>query len=503
MTEGDSQHVFISYVREDSDNVDRLCAVLEAAQIPYWRDRTALAPGDAWKAKIRTAIQKGALVFLACFSEHSRAREKSTMNEELTLAVDEFRKMPPGRTWLIPVRFDDGLIPEWDLGSGRMLDDLNYVDLFGEGYSTSAVSLVTTINRLLGEEHPSPATMLAAVAEATDADRPGMLTRLTKEMLPDVSRRIELDELVSQEAKRILDAMRDEERFPRQLPRGISEEELYVELGEIAHRYWKLVEPFCHSLRVAARWGKPESLAPWISALKGMVAAANKLESGNTLALALRHVPGVVAIMTAALACVSAGQWGNLKTLLIDPSIASPQDNRSMISLIAATHPWRAFGNNELFANAVARAATSGEDLSSALQYFTSKGGGKLYTPVAEWLYVILKPIFSDQFHDEDEYAVEFDRAEVFLGLLSVDCSIQMVEAESNSWVPLWFGRSSWRAARGYAGDPVAEFDRQLSVEGAIWPPLRAGLFGADEARARTVMENYVRESEKRKNNWH
>ncbi|WP_148222647.1 toll/interleukin-1 receptor domain-containing protein [Rhodococcus opacus] len=135
VTSAEGKHVFISYVKEDQQQVDQLCKILDAAQIPYWRDRTSLAPGDNWKAKIRDAIRSGALIFLACFSDNSRARPKTVMNEELTLAVEEFRQMAPGVTWLIPVRFDDGKIPGWDLGAGRVLGDLNYVDLFGANYT--------------------------------------------------------------------------------------------------------------------------------------------------------------------------------------------------------------------------------------------------------------------------------------------------------------------------------------------------------------------------------
>ena len=117
MPDSEGKHVFVSYVREDSSEVDGLCGVLEAAGIPYWRDRKDLGPGDAWRAKIRSAIRGGSLVFLACFSDNSRAKEKSYMNEELTLAIEEYRQMPPGRTWLIPVRFDAGDVPQWDLVS--------------------------------------------------------------------------------------------------------------------------------------------------------------------------------------------------------------------------------------------------------------------------------------------------------------------------------------------------------------------------------------------------
>src|SRR6185369_11803800 len=120
-----------------------------------------------WKAKIREAIRGGSLVFLACFSDNSRAKDKSYMNEELTLAIEEYRKMPPGRTWLIPVRFDSGDLPEWDLGVGRVLSDLNHVDLFGPAHVAQAALLVTTIHGVMGQKQLGPAAVLEAVERAT------------------------------------------------------------------------------------------------------------------------------------------------------------------------------------------------------------------------------------------------------------------------------------------------------------------------------------------------
>lgn len=279
MSDEVGKHVFISYVREDSDQVDGLCAVLEAAQIPYWRDRKDLGPGDAWRAKIRAAIRDGSLVFLACFSDNSRGRDKSYMNEELTLAVDEFRQMPPGRIWLIPVRFDVGDVPDWDLGAGRVLSDLNYSDLFGKDHTAHAARLVTTINRLLGEKRLDPATALAAVEQATSADRADLLKRLTKEMLLEPSRRIELDDLVSQEVQRVLAVLKDKDRVAGPLD-GTNEEQI-VRIAEEAQDLWTLSEPFCASLQVASRWGAPESLTPWTSGIRSFVAAATQPESGK------------------------------------------------------------------------------------------------------------------------------------------------------------------------------------------------------------------------------
>ena len=111
VTPVEAKHAFISYVKEDSERVDGLCKVLDAANIPYWRDRKDLAPGANWKATIREAIRSAALVYIACFSENSLTRHKSVMNEELTLAVEEFRLMPPRRDMAGPCSVRRGTDP--------------------------------------------------------------------------------------------------------------------------------------------------------------------------------------------------------------------------------------------------------------------------------------------------------------------------------------------------------------------------------------------------------
>jgi hypothetical protein len=114
----EDKRAFISYVHENSIQVDKLCKLLDAAGIPYWRDRTKLGPGDKWKAKIRKAIQSGS-VFLACFSDEYRTKETSHMNEELNLAVEEYRKRQPDRIWLIPIRSTRANFPNMSSGQDR------------------------------------------------------------------------------------------------------------------------------------------------------------------------------------------------------------------------------------------------------------------------------------------------------------------------------------------------------------------------------------------------
>ena len=124
-------HAFISYVREDSGEADWLQRTLEAAGVPVWRDTARLWPGEDWRAKIRSAITRNALVFIACFSSRSVARQKSYQNEELLLAADQLRLRRPGDPWLIPVRFDDCDVPDLELGAGRTLASIQRADLFG------------------------------------------------------------------------------------------------------------------------------------------------------------------------------------------------------------------------------------------------------------------------------------------------------------------------------------------------------------------------------------
>jgi Rne/Rng family ribonuclease len=143
-------HAFISYVREDSDAVDELQEVLEAAGVPVWRDTADLWPGEDWRAKIREAITRDALAFIACFSSHSAARQKSFQNEELYLAIDQLRMRRPNEPWLIPVRFDDCDVPELDIGSGRTLGSIHRADLFGERSAEAVSRLVSAVQRILG-----------------------------------------------------------------------------------------------------------------------------------------------------------------------------------------------------------------------------------------------------------------------------------------------------------------------------------------------------------------
>lgn len=145
-------HVFISYVHEDLPYVNRLQNALGAAGIPVWRDTNELLPGDDWRAKIRSAITDEALIVIACFSSRSLDRTRSHQLEELSFAVDEVRKRNPDVPWLIPARFDECRIPDYNIGHGRLLSDLQRADLYGDKLEEQTTQLIRACRESLNRQ---------------------------------------------------------------------------------------------------------------------------------------------------------------------------------------------------------------------------------------------------------------------------------------------------------------------------------------------------------------
>lgn len=122
-------HLFISYVREDSLKVDRICETLKAANIEVWLDRERIAPGMRWEDSIRQAISQGAF-FMACFSQHYWKRSETVMSMELGIATGALARRHLNQTWFIPIRLDECDVPRYPIRPGETLADLQYVDLF-------------------------------------------------------------------------------------------------------------------------------------------------------------------------------------------------------------------------------------------------------------------------------------------------------------------------------------------------------------------------------------
>ncbi len=170
------QHVFISYVRENRDQVDRLRTALEEHEISVWLDRDSILPGMRWKKAIQKAITDGAF-FLACFSTEYADRDRSYMNEELELAIDELRQRPRDRAFFIPVIVSPTDIPDLPISARESLTDLQWVDLTND-WETGVQGIINVVQSV---------TQLpfASLPEAFDAVQAA--ERQLKERFPAVS----------------------------------------------------------------------------------------------------------------------------------------------------------------------------------------------------------------------------------------------------------------------------------------------------------------------------
>ena len=70
------KHVFISYLRENQKQVDRLCHELESHGVNVWLDRNDIKPGARWMKAIREVIRQDDF-FIACFSDEYTSVFKS------------------------------------------------------------------------------------------------------------------------------------------------------------------------------------------------------------------------------------------------------------------------------------------------------------------------------------------------------------------------------------------------------------------------------------------
>lgn len=172
-------HAFLSYVREDSGAVDRLERILRAAGVSVWRD-TDLRPGEDWRIRIRHAITRDALAFIACFSTNSTSRESSYQREELTLAIEQLRQRKPDTSWLLPVRLDDCIIPDLDIGGGRTLASIQRADLFGDRRDEGVARLVAAVLGILGSPSRTAVVQGSAYRSTTQFDDNHMVNLFVK-----------------------------------------------------------------------------------------------------------------------------------------------------------------------------------------------------------------------------------------------------------------------------------------------------------------------------------
>lgn len=472
-TEG---HAFLSYVREDTAEVDALQQTLEAAGIRVWRDTQDLWPGEDWRAKIRQAITDDALVFLACFSSRGVSKPKSYQNEELVLAVDEIRRRRPDEPWLIPVRLDECDISDRDLGGGRTLSSLQRVDLYGDQAGRGVARLVATVLRLLGSDGSGTSVLPLSV---------GSTDRL-KAMLPLPERDIALDDLVTAEAERAADAFADTTLFPVSLTTSSGDGVRLV--ADQAHRYLGTAQPLAELLATGCALSQRRHDPVWRRAVETVGRTVNRELSGLSVLLELRHLALLPVLYAAGLGAVSRQNWPAL--LAVSTQAQVRNRNGVKVPAVSLGHVWLPFQSAEIAASVVAMEVAAGAPLADdEVAALRTGRRGKRHTPVSDTLHDTLRTALRTLLRDDADYDDAFDETEILLAVLA-GASATEAGARGEYQHGAWTGAFTWR--RGYEQD----------YEEKVWrarrgPLLDAGAFGGDPAAADTAFAGFAEQAAK------
>ena len=116
--------VFLAYVSEDAEKVERLCAIFERAGFDPWMDRRKLLPGQNWPRAIERAIAN-ADFFVACLSRYA-VNKRSCFQGEMRYALDCARRVPFDQVYFVPARLERCDVPL------RIEQQLQVIDLFPE-----------------------------------------------------------------------------------------------------------------------------------------------------------------------------------------------------------------------------------------------------------------------------------------------------------------------------------------------------------------------------------
>lgn len=500
MPDSPIQYAFVSYVREDADQVGKLVSVLQAASIPVWKDTENLGPGEDWQQKIRKAIEDGSLAFIACFSTSSTQKPKTYMNAELSLAAEQIRLMKPGRVWLLPVRFDDCDLPHFDLGGNRTLDSLQRIDLFGPNREANLGRLIAAVMNIFGTSTTTPASAAAAIASSGNTERGPLLAEALKAAISDPGKQMELEDLFMTEVRATVQELRGDARFPATGDPGPT----IATLLERAQEYDALVEPLTHAAITLGAWGGEPHATLVTRAMKSLAATSQDLRGGSAAYITLRTYPLLLLIYAGALGAVARSNGQMLAAFTTEPTVAVAVAGKTLALPVAIT-PCRPFADNEAAALVLARVALHGGTVE---QYAGDDGRAfRCYTPVSEYLFVRMRALAEPFVLDESEYEELFHRTEALIALAEVDWMANNTDAVNEhrrSW-SRWMGRGVHRTNYYLANNVTLGHNllREIQSKQKNWWPVAGGMFGGDYTRAEAAATAYIRyESEERKQRW-
>lgn len=281
------------------------------------------------------------------------------------------------------------------------------------------------------------------------------VTDAAKEYLSESKARIRLDDLVVEQI-RIAQSAIDSEKFSLDSPIVDSDS-----VSGRLKRYEASTKQLQSLAAVIGYWGESTHR----TTLQRLLARMTELptsQSGQEVWLSMRWYPALLLMYSAGIAATASENFENLSTIFLTKS-----GTKSIYS-----------GQREIVLDV--GEAILGFNRTDAFKVLP--GYEKFYTPISEYLFKLLQPVFDDELFLGTSYETQYDRFEIALALVHADLFKQ---ANNRLWSPL--GRFAWKYYRTTNANSYSDFVSEARALGTSWPPLRAGLFGGSLSRFEEV----------------
>jgi hypothetical protein len=131
--------IFLSYAREDGEQVAELYQQLTDAGFAPWMDTKDILPGQNWKYHTNKALKQSDLV-IVCLSVVSVVK-RSEIQKEIRIALDRLNEKLDSDIYIIPVRLDDCDVPE-------SLSHIQWIDINADdGWDKLLTAIRSSLNQ--------------------------------------------------------------------------------------------------------------------------------------------------------------------------------------------------------------------------------------------------------------------------------------------------------------------------------------------------------------------
>lgn len=272
-----------------------------------------------------------------------------------------------------------------------------------------------------------------------------------KELLPDPTNKIRLDDFVTEHIKSFL-VKSDLTHFPVQ---GVNVSD--KDFIERIKQYEEIIIDLRTIVILLARWGESEQIQ-LLKKIFGRLAETDKGAAGLTSWIKLGWYPLQILMYSAGIAALSTENYSALRAVVEIPTNFYEYSQKNFPLIVPV------FGS-----------------ISSLNNLFKSiPGQEQKHTPRSDYFLGLLRNPLEELLFLGTSYDTLFDEFETFSSLLYMD-------ATQKGWGPL--GRFAWKY---YAEEKTMPLDRMMGKvkeEGVRWGPLQVGLFQGSQERFNEIAE--------------